>query len=152
MELPKLYQFALLIVIVGMLLGVGILALDKFGVAAKEEATITESVAIVSKVGASANDDTTDLLAFYNSTNTWVVDVDVNLTAAGVVTTRANVSDGTYTMNYTYDKDTAATTATTNTNTELGTIASTWIGLIVTIFVLAIIITLVISSFSFKPR
>lgn len=84
MEVGSLYQFVLLIVLVGMLLGVGILAIDKFSA------------------------------------------------SSGVTAT--------------------ASTALNNTRTELATIASTWLGLIVTIAVLAIIITLVIRSFSFKER
>ena len=84
MEVGNLYQFVLLIVLVGMLLGVGILAIDKFSA------------------------------------------------SSGVTA--------------------AASTALNNTRTELGTIASTWLGLIVTIAVLAIIITLVVRSFSFQPR
>jgi hypothetical protein len=84
MEIGSLYQFVLLIVLVGMLLGVGILAIDKFS------------------------------------------------SSSGVTG--------------------AASTALNNTRTELGNIASTWLGLIVTIAVLAIIITLVIRSFAFKQR
>ena len=84
MEVGQLYQFVLLFVLVGMLLGAGILAIDKFS------------------------------------------------SASGVTS--------------------AAGTALNNTRTELGTIASTWLGLIITIGVLAIIITLVVRSFSFGRR
>ena len=80
MEVGQLYQFVLLIVLVGMLLGVGILTLDKFSA------------------------------------------------ASGVTS--------------------AAQLALNNTRSELGTIASTWLGLIVTIAVLAIILVLVIRSFA----
>ena len=84
MEIGQLYQFVLLIVLVGMLLGVGVLTLDKFSA------------------------------------------------ASGVTT--------------------AAQTALNNTRTELGTIASTWLGLIIVIAVLAIILTLVIRSFGMGRR
>lgn len=80
MELGGLYQFVLLLVLVGMIIGVGILVLDKFAV------------------------------------------------SSGVT-------------------DTAAV-ALNNTRAEIATIASTWLGLIVTIAVLAIILTLVIRSFA----
>ena len=80
MELNDLYQFILLIVLVGMILGVGILSIDKFAA------------------------------------------------STGITT--------------------AAQTALNNTRTELGTIASSWLGLIVTIAVLAIVMTLVIRSFA----
>lgn len=84
MEVGALYQFVLLIVLVGMLLGVGILTIDKFSA------------------------------------------------SSGVTT--------------------AAQTALNNTRTELGTIASTWLGLIITIAVLAIILVLVIRSFGGAGR
>ena len=40
MEIKQLYPFALLVVIVSMVIGAGVLALDKFGVSVKEEATV----------------------------------------------------------------------------------------------------------------
>jgi len=80
MEIGGLYQFVLLLVLVGMILGVGILVLDKFS------------------------------------------------SSSGVTA--------------------AASTALNNTRTELANIASTWLGLIVTVAILAIILTLVIRSFS----
>ena len=80
MEIGGLYQFVLLLVLVGMILGVGILVLDKFS------------------------------------------------SSSGVTS--------------------AASTALNNTRTELANIASTWLGLIVTVAILAIILTLVIRSFS----
>lgn len=80
MEIGGLYQFVLLLVLVGMILGVGILVLDKFS------------------------------------------------SSSGVTA--------------------AASTALNNTRAELANIASTWLGLIVTVAILAIILTLVIRSFS----
>ena len=76
-----MYQFVLLIVLVGMLIGVGVIALDKFG------------------------------------------------GASGI--------------------GTQASTAINQSRTEVGNIATQWLGLIVTIGVLAVIITLVIRSFGF---
>jgi len=82
MEVGGLYQFVLLIVLVGMLIGVGVLALDKFS------------------------------------------------SSSGVTAT--------------------ASSAINSARSEVATIASTWLGLIVTIAVLAIIITLVVRSFGFQ--
>ncbi len=79
MEINQLYQFVLLIVLVGMIIGVGVLTLDKFS------------------------------------------------TSSGVTNT--------------------ASTAINNTRTEIATIASDWLGLIVTVAVLSIILFLVIRSF-----
>lgn len=84
MELNQLYQFVLLIVLVGMILGVGILTLDKFS------------------------------------------------TSSGVTGT--------------------ASTAINNTRAELAKIPSDWLGLIVTVVILAIILFLVIRSFGAARR
>lgn len=84
MEVGSLYQFVLLFVLVGMLVGVGVLALDKFS------------------------------------------------TASGVTS--------------------AASTAINSTRTEISNIATVWLGLIITIGVLAIIITLVVRSFGGRGR
>ena len=79
MELKDLYSFVLLLVLVGMILGVGVLTLDKFS------------------------------------------------TTSGVSAT--------------------AGTAINATRTEIANISSNWLGLIVTVSILAIILTLVIRSF-----
>ncbi len=80
MEVGGLYQFVLLLVLVGMIIGVGVLTLDKFS------------------------------------------------SSSGVTAT--------------------ASTAINNTRTEIANIASNWLGLIVTVAILAIILTLVIRSFA----
>jgi len=80
MEVGDLYQFVLLLVLVGMILGVGILTLDKFS------------------------------------------------TSTGVTS--------------------AAGTAINDTRSAIAEISSTWLSLIVTVAVLAIILTLVIRSFA----
>lgn len=79
MEVAQLYEFVLLIVLVGILIGAGTLGLDKFS------------------------------------------------TSSGVTVT--------------------AQTAINNSRTEVANIASNWLGLIVTFGVLAILITLIITSF-----
>ena len=84
MEIGDLYQFVLLVVLIGMILGVGILVLDKFAA------------------------------------------------TSGITTSASN--------------------ALGNTSEALGTISSTWLGLIVTVAVLAIILTLVIKSFAQRGR
>lgn len=84
MELNNLYQFVLLIVLVGMILGVGVLTLDKFSV----------SSGITDPAGDAIN----------------------------------------------------------ATRTELAKIATDWIGLIITVVVLAIILFLVIRSFGAGGR
>ena len=84
MNIGNLYQFVLVLVLVGMLVGVGVLALDKFG------------------------------------------------STAGITPT--------------------ASTAINASRDAVGTVSNTWLALIVTIGVLAIIITLVIAGFGGQGR
>jgi len=84
MELKDLYNFVLLIVLVGMIIGVGVLTLDKFS------------------------------------------------TSTGVSAT--------------------ASSAINSTREEIANISTNWIGLIVTVSILAIILTLVIRSFGAGAR
>lgn len=84
MDVGNLYQFVLLLVLVGMIVGVGVLVLDKFG------------------------------------------------STSGVTS--------------------SASTAINASRDAVGEVATTWLGLIVTIAVLAIILTLVIRSFSLGNR
>lgn len=62
-----------------------------------------ESVTTSNNTATVANADTLDLTSFYNTTDTWTdqIGVDVNLTN-GVLTTAANITDGAYSVNYTY--------------------------------------------------
>lgn len=84
MDVGNLYQFVLLLVLVGMIVGVGVLVLDKFG------------------------------------------------STSGVTS--------------------SASTAINASRDAVGEVATTWLGLIVTIAVLAIILTLVIRSFALGNR
>jgi len=82
MEVGGLYQFVLLFVLVGVLIGVGVLTLDKFA------------------------------------------------TSSGVTGTAA--------------------TAINNTRTEVANISSNWLGLLITIGIMAMILTMVIGSFAIR--
>ena len=84
MDVGELYQFVLMVVLIGMILGVGILVIDKFA----------QTTGITANAGTSLN----------------------------------------------------------NTRDAMVPIASTWLGLIVTVAVLAIILTLVIKSFAQRGR
>jgi len=148
-EFKELTGFVLLLVFIGMLLGIGILVLDQFGVVAKDSTAVTdEQVAMSSSAGNTANDDVTAVSSFYNSTNSSDLYTVLagNWTSAGALS--FTVNDGTYNVSYVYDADSVATTATTNTVSAISPIASTWLPLIVTVFVLAIILMLVIQSFA----
>lgn len=152
MEWKNLYGFVLLVILVGMLIGVGALALDKFGQAAKNTVAESETITISSSAGTTANDEVQSVVAFYNSSDSYTIDNEVNWTAAGGVTVAGFIDDEDYTINYSYLQDSVATTASGNSRTEVAAIASNWLGLIVTIAILAIIMGLVISGFATGRR
>ena len=153
MEIEKIYPFVLLVLLVGMIIGVGILTMDKFGVATREAATKTnESIVLASNTGTTTNSNVTSISFFGNASNNsvteFVLNTEVNITTNGVITVDTKIEDGTYNVSYAYTKGNPAYDALEDTGYELSTMASTWIGLIITIFVLATIMFLVIRSFA----
>ena len=75
--------------------------------------------------------------------------VDVNFTEAGVITVEETTfQNGTWDISYTFKEGTIASNSTIDIGTALKPIATTWIPLIVTLIALAIIIFLVIRSFT----
>lgn len=156
MDIKILRNFITMLVLIGMVLGVGVLTLDKFGTATKDSTTIThEVISIASGVGATANDDVTSVSFFGNSTyNTdidFVIGTDVNWTTAGAITARAtNFTDGDYNISYLYDKDSKTTTSMGSVVSAITPLSTTWLPLIVTIAALAIILTMVVASFGRK--
>lgn len=158
MEFEQLQGFILLLVLLGMILGVGVLILDKFGIAVKDSTTITnEAVTITSGAGQLANDDVTSMSFFGNETiNSSFTGIDfdeeINWTTAGVIAVNGTFTDGAYNASYVYDADSTSTTTLAATTTAVAAISTTWLGLIVTIAILAIILTLVIRSFGGQKR
>ena len=159
--MKDLTGFVLILVFIGMLTGVGILTLDKFGTAAKSPSPNSETMVISSGSGSLTYDEVLTFTWFGNGTiNTTNTDLTINVanaainwTASGGLTVNAdNFSDGSYTAIYTYDKDTAATTQLVNARTALAEIPSTWLTLLITIVILGIIMGVVIKSFSGKGR
>lgn len=154
MEIGKLQGFILLLVFIGMLLGVGVLTLDKYSRAVRTTTTI--------------QDDAVNLTSAATLSQTYCLSVTsmtyANGTDAGISTLTWNdlddciiastITDKTQKFNvtYTYGASTVTQTATDNVVTATTPIASTWLPLIVTVAILAIILGLVMSSFSGKQR
>lgn len=157
MNYDKLYMFVLLLVSVGMLLGVGILTLDKFSVAVRTTTTFTDGDVNVSS-GAATLSQTycIAISSIVNSTggvaySAGTYNVSYTNTDTCAITSDLPVGE-LYNVTYTYGASTTAQTAADNTVTALAPIASQWLPLIVTVFVLAIIMALVINSFANKQR
>lgn len=149
MELKNLYGVILTILMVGMIIGIGVLIFDKFGIAVKTRTTVVnETVAFTTGSGTTANDDVYSITQLTNSTNTYADTGDnINFTTAGVITTWANVT-GNYKVTYLYDADSKSTDVMDDMTTATSAIPSTWLPLLVTIIILAIILGIVITSFT----
>jgi len=147
MELNQLPALILLMILVGMILGVGILILDKFGTATKESTVASlEDLTISSGVGQTANTNLTAVSFFGNATD---LTTQITWTDNGAIAVNVSrVIDGTYNISYTYDADSEASDAMGGVVSAVAPIATTWLGLIVTIAVLALILVLVIRSFA----
>lgn len=161
MEISKLQGFVLLLLFVGMLLGVGVLTLDKYQRAVRTTTTVVDTANNLS-TGTSVDFATTYCLSITqvdNGVTTFYPNasqVDYNLTwtdADGCTmgySAIAGCSNPKCNITYTYGATTTAATAAVNTNAAITPIASTWLPLIVTVFVLAVIMSLVIGSFAGK--
>lgn len=148
--MQELYKYVLLLVAIGMLIGVGILTFDRFGIAVKEDANIVnETIAIAGRSGTTTNDDVTAVTYFGNSTYNCAPanSACVNFTTAGAITANSTFANASYQISYTYDRDSTGTTVLSSMATAVSPIASTWLPLITTVLVLAIILTMVIASF-----
>ena len=154
MEIKDLYPLVLMIVFVGLLLGVGILVLDKFGEAAKDSTTIVNNT--LAAVGAASvtlsHDDVTSVTSIVNASgdSNYRLTTDYNFTTAGVFTFARNISNNTVLVSYVYDRDTISTTSAANSAAAISDISTSWLSLIITIAILAIILGLVIRSFAIK--
>ena len=92
MEVKQLEGFVLLLVMLGLIIGVGILVLDKFSIAVKDSTSINETITFTNSVGVTvqgttANDDVTSITSIINGTGTRAtyVSTSYNFTTAGII-------------------------------------------------------------------
>ena len=154
MEVNQLYGFTLLILLVGMVLGVGVLVLDKFSTSVYTDANgasnnvviYTHNYSVLSHSSVTASGYT----AINQSGTTMVLEFDSNdkWGASGAKLISPLTSNGTaINISYIYGADSAATDSLQAARAEVSTIATTWLGLIITVSILALILLLVMRSF-----
>ena len=161
-ETRDLYPFVVGIVLVGMLLGVGFLTFEKFGQAAYDNRYVPNETwtGVTDQANVTfAHGNITKFVAMRNSTGvsldlTTTINSNFSYTDKGIYTV-ANTTGCAKAMScyvdYYYNEYGTATAGVTRNMTDaVGAISSTWLSLIVTVFVLAIILGLVIKSFSEK--
>lgn len=156
MNYDKLYSFVLLLVAVGMLLGVGILTLDKYSTAVRTTTTVQDDGVNVSSGAATLSQ--TYCIGLTGITNYSGVAFSASTYNVSYTNTETCAINSDlpvhmlYNVTFTYGASTTAQTAADNVVSAMSPIASQWLPLIVTVFVLAIILTLVIKSFAGKQR
>lgn len=142
----------LLIVVIGMLTGVGVLLLDKFGTAVKTTENIfTENVTLTAGAGNFANDELVTFSECFDDRNSSILTTaqcnSTNLPAGEVTVTTVLAIDAIL-VNYTYKADSFTTTNLGFARDAVADIAEDWLALIVTILVLALILGLVVGGFA----
>jgi len=159
MDMKELHPFVILIILVGMVLSVGVLVFDKFSLAVptKAEANITLSEVVNSSTGdnlISGIGNITSAEVYNNTGETipsslytlWTDPADdkeyLNTTENSSMT-----ADSIYVIANYDEFDTPTRTSMLSMSTELGNVSTNWVGLLITVAILAIILVLVISSF-----
>lgn len=156
MDVKQLPATIILLIAIGMLLGTGVLILANFGDATRDQASVVGERVNLTVANSSVTLTYDEWVTTVTPTVTNTSGTTLSSTAytldytAGTITRTgaSNALDYMYNVSYTYTIDIDATTAMDNINTSLGTISSTWIGLIVTMLALAIILGMVLKSFS----
>jgi len=167
MEVSELPKIVLMFVLIGMLLGVGALTLDKFGAqtwGSKTELVQNESLGAVTNStytvfqhnGTAGFNTKCALIAVYNvttATNVLLLSGNYSfLTNCSLMTMGklGGFENNSLYVNYTYtfeDNNTAATTAVSASSGNLTGLATNWLPLTITILALVIIVGLVIRGF-----
>lgn len=164
MELKDLSGFVLLIVLVGMLLGVGVLTLNKFADATYYTSRANETINGMNNLSdqtyevIKGNFSATPDIVLQNQTGeTLTTYTFVENTTDGNraylaptfnnASTNGTFSDEVYILFNYKNFNTITKTTLDESSTEVGNISSNWIGLIITVMILALILVLVIGSF-----
>lgn len=159
MEIKQIGAVAVLLVMVSLIVGAGVLVLDVFATATAEVTTVTNESFTWPVNGTNVTLTHGNITAFRRITNLTTDEFDSNNYT--VYNTEGNIevlnnnsvcTDGDTCFawyNYT-EYDTDAKTALDAGRDAVGGIANSWMALIVTIVVLAIILTMVIRSFAGK--
>lgn len=153
-ETSGLYKFVLAMVLVGFLVGISALLLDKTSVEVKTTSSaLNENISFTSQSGTTSNNEVVALLNCYDATNKSTMEVNVNCTLnnkdTGILKLDASYgSPITVQTNYTYKKDTTSSLNFDASTSAVGSVASSWMSLIITIMVLSVVLGLVIVGFS----
>lgn len=156
MEVNKLATFTLFIVLIGMVAGTGILIFDKFSTAVYTDKTVSNESFVWPLNGSTVtltNGNITSFSKVANIAGTAYLSGNYSVdTDTGVVTALSNTSGiitgATVYAYYTWrDRSSATNTALWSTRNGIADIPNSWLSLIVTVGVLAVILYFVLRSF-----
>ena len=159
MDMKDLVPFVLMVVLVGMVVGVGLISLDRFSTTTfYQRSNYNDSISLTLNNTRYALDygNITGVNAVWNGTNNLLSSSCYEIyTTNGSMryindTADCAVFAGTARVLYDFKEyNTATRNAVNSASNEVSGITTNWLGLIVTIFVLSIIVVLVVKSFGF---
>lgn len=169
METNQIFSLVFIMVVLGFLLGAGILALDKFSDASRDTYTIVNESINASALNKNAinvtlaNIPVKEITWFRNKSHyTATSPRDYNITNLNTGTVQLFNASGWLTgaaganqwinVSYKYYSENDASTSLSDSATEVGNVSDQWLGLIITVSVLSIILTLIVGSFIFRKR
>lgn len=152
MELGALAGVVLFLVLTGMVLGTGILVLDKFGSASRDSITVTDNgVNLTSGSATLSQTYCTKITSVKNITDATfdISTYNVTITNEATCAIEADLPVSyLYNVTYKYGASNTAVTTMSSVITAITPVASTWLPLVVTVMVLSVILVLVIRSFA----
>lgn len=150
-ETKNLPGFILTLILLGMIIGVGLIVLINFGDSARTTTTqVNNSITLLRNQWVSLTyDELSSFTSLKNSTSYTIpaANYTVDTTNGRIMLLAQKWNNTAAKATYGYYVDSTTTTAMDNISSAVTPIATTWIALIVTVFVLAIILGLVITSF-----
>jgi len=162
-QISSLTPIILTVVLIGILTGVGMMILMQMQAGSYKSTTAgvtNETLTTVSPTGEYLSKYTlTDVacsgLSVTNATDGVFIGSVGNYTVnncrvLAVTTSAFNNTNWNVTYAYTYNADTATSTAVSNVNNSIGTLASTWIPIIIIVIAAGLIIAILIGSFGVK--
>lgn len=156
MEMRDLTGAVLMIVLIGMLIAIGVIVSENMGNSVRETQTAyNHSVTIASGVVTVEHATLKSVSYFGNYTNhTWNTGNDQTLNISGPTTfTVFSYGDGTANATYDYYVNSTGTNVMHDIVVDsLAPISSTWLSLIVTVMILAIVLGLIINAFGGGQR
>ena len=155
MDMKDLQTYTIILVVVGLMVGVGVLVLDKFSQSAYEDTTATNLTQVLQN-STNTTFTNTPLVSFSElryANHSVVPASKYSVFTDDNKIILVTINNGTFEMDYVWEnQNTATSTALDSSRDAVSSIATDWLSLVVTIFILAIILGFVINSFVGKAR